>query len=494
MADTNFTTGPSQLAGSLDAGGNVYDLLSYNGCTFAPLFETKLSGTVVKDNAQRTTKFMEYTLTADGYVTLPAGATTVSPTMANLRKLLTVQGGILIYKGRGCDIEVNKISNQFDQGLPQFNTISEALGTISLSLGLRDVAWGPVPELLEFQPLGAGRSAKVQWQCKFRIPEVPPGSRSPLLQFNYETTLTYAEDGFATIAAKGTLEIPMTRGNAIGSRTVLTTADSFRILVEKRIMTAIDLNIYRVIHREFSVSRDKRTLEWAFTIEQMPHMYMPEDCVLARGTYTVRPAKAGMGLCNWLCTLRASYTVRADRPRRTAWIFFLAMLRLRMNQSGLGDFGDLDAIIQNPDNIQESPFDAHLNIARGHPLGELFLGPPSKPPRLGNADNNPGGVNTQNAFLIDFSMDEGIYLDSKTMSFSATWRLVTRFAHILLASGLWTQLPYKDERNDSLWATSMKVPSTYSKGGEEMGVMGSRSVCSGKLNSALDIIVDFGGG
>ena len=63
-------------------------------------------------------------------------------------------------------------------------------------------------------------------------------------------------------------------------------------------------------------------------------MDLPPDCPIARGTYSVRPAKVGMGLVTWLCTLRATYTVAMPSPyrspemgrRKNAWLAFLALL------------------------------------------------------------------------------------------------------------------------------------------------------------------------
>lgn len=140
VATQNFTTGPSTLP---DVG-----VLFYNGCTFSPLYETNVSGRCVKDDAQRTIMYMEYTISVDGYVTLPDGAADINGVMNNLRTMLTAQGGELRYIGRGNDIEVNVPGSKH-----------------------RDVKWGPTPELLEFQPLGAGRSAKIKWIVKVQIVE-----------------------------------------------------------------------------------------------------------------------------------------------------------------------------------------------------------------------------------------------------------------------------------------------------------------------------------
>lgn len=457
----NFTTGPAVLP---DVGE-----LSYNGCTFSPLFETKVSGNAVKDNAKRTIKYIEYTIIADGYVTLPDGATSIGPTMDTLYRLLVAQGGTLVYRGRALDIVVNAGAG----GGPVGNVLNVNFNPPAPK-PTNDVAWGPVPELLEFQPLGAGRSAKIQWKVTVRL--VPPAvagvnGSAGLLQLNYETTVTYGEDGFSSLSVKGTMEIPMTRRPNQLARGVPTTVDSFRNLLEERILKGIDLGRFRVTKRDFNVSRDKRTLEWDVMAEEKPYMDLPPDCTIARGSYSVRPAKAGPGLAIWLCTLRATYTVRADRPRRSAWLAFLALLRLRMEQAEKTDAPD--------NNGDEKPRPKIIN-----PLIDIVL--PGAGQVKGHVEKHIERVKqkqnlSKRAWLIDFSFDEGLYLDSKTVSFSATWRMTANFRDILIASGIWKKLPeggYAPGKN--LWALSMR------------DVQGSQSWLPNTLDPNLDVIIDFG--
>ena len=451
----DFTTGPALLA---DVGE-----LRYNGCVFSPLFETNVSGNIVKDNANRTTKLMEYVITADGYVTMPTGDTDINPTMNNLRKLLTAQGGALTYSGRGFDLKVN----------------SGGSG--------QDVAWGPIPKILEFQPLGGGLSAKIKWQVVVHISEAtattvttsPPGSSSrssgsitgSLLQFNYETVLTYNDDGYSSMSIRGTMEIPLTRTPSQTTRILTTTVDDYRKVIEDRLFSGIDLSRFRFVRREFSGSRDKRTMEFDIEIEEKPYMDLPPFCTVARGTYNVRPARAGAGLATWHCTLKATYTVRADVGRRAAWVTFLALLQLRMRQAERPGLTPLDGV-QNPPRTGTGVLPP-LPI-----LGPIGVSIPVLS-YLGGLFSRPSANNNRKAFLIDFSFDEGLYLDSKTVSFSATWRLTVVFADILLASGLWTKLP-ESANNSNLWAASMR------------GVSGVTSWLPNRLDPALDVIVDFG--
>lgn len=462
--DINFTTGPSKLP---DAG-----ILSYNGCLFSPLYETKLTAKIMPDDAKRITKIVEYTLTADGYVTLPSGANTIDPTMRNLRDLLTQHGGTLVYQGRGLDLVVNP------PGVVSGDRLSRRKATL-------DVQWGPVPDLVEFQPLGCGKSAKVQWKVTARVPEVD-GSAIGILQLAYETVVAYEEDGFSTISVRGVLEVPLTRGPGLDKRNPLYTADNFRGMLQKRILGSIDLSRFRITRREFPISMDKRTLTFDVQAQERPYMDLPPDCMLARGNYNVRPAKAGMGLTVWLCTLKATYTVKMNAPRRTAWAAFLTLVRLRMNSSFGFDPPKVDGTPEEPG------FFPRFFRATGRALPGLALGLINPAAGLGLAvfgvatggseDKATTGVDNPNrkVWLVDFTVDEGLCLDSKTISFSASWRLIISFQHILMASGVWVKVPETDNVETNIWAASVK------------DVSGINSWLVNKLDPTLDVVVDFG--
>ncbi len=439
----NFTTGPAALP---DVGQ-----LIYNGCTFSSLFKSEVSGQVVKDNANRTTKWMEYTISVDGVVTLPDklvglpdGQGTTTSVMQQLRFLLTAQAGSLVYKGRGNDIIVNQPSST-----------------------VRDVAWGPIPELLDFQPLGAGRSAMVKWIVKTRICDVIPNSQivGRVLQFNEETSVIYGEDGYSTLAIKGTLEIPLTRATQ-ATRTLTQTADDFRQQFMTQIAASIDLTRFRVTKRDFNVTRDKRTLEWSFAAEELPPMGLPVKTTVARGSFSFRPAKTGMGLCTWLCTMRVTYTVRKDRPRRSAWIAFLSLLRIRMNASINGVIPAVNA----PQNTQTIVL---LPLLSNTPIVFSSNNTLTAEQRALQQVRASG----TKAWLIDLNGEEGLYLDSKTVTFSASWRLITTLRGILAASGLWRYNPFDGGNN---WRTSVS------------DISGWKSWLENDLDPAQDVIVDFG--
>lgn len=498
----DFTTGPTTLP---DVGR-----LFYNGCTFGPWFVSTVSGKVVQDNAQRTTKLMEYRITVDGFVTLEEGFTDISNTMEVLQGLLQQQGGELIYEGRGFDLHVNAPG------------LSGAVKAGQYSFAVKDVAWGPVPELIDFQPLGSGHSAKIKWAVVTRVFFGNGAKGGSLLQYNVETVVSYGEDGFSSLSVRGTMEIPLTR-IAQNNRIVPTTVDSFRSELDTRLFKGIDLTRFRVVRRNYPVSRDKRTMEFDVQVEEKPYMDLPPGCTIANGSFNVRPATTGMGLANWLCTLRCSYIVKANESRRVAYWAFLALLRLRMAQSifgynlpnvgandnskswwvglfsstpGLNTVAAAAAAIDDLRTLSEMvkqyvSKDAtrkQLEDARAQNKNQKStVNPDDDLEDLWRKNINRSVLLKDsgapvNSFIVDFSFDEGLYQDSKQMSFSATWRLVTTFEFILIASGIWRKVPEKDTAGGNLWATSMK------------NVSGSNSWFNNVLTPTKDVIVDYGEG
>ena len=463
----NFTTGPAIVP---DIGR-----LSYNYCTFSPLFATSVSGEVVEDDSKRTTKITKVTLTVDGYVTLSDGMDDISPTMDTLHTLLTARGGALRYEGRGFNIVVGN---------------GQAAN--------KDLAWGPVPKMLDFQPMGGGLSAKVKWQVVVHISAANAGrgltstwrskvSLQPdeirtlnVLQFNFESSVNYAEDGFSTISMSGVLEIPLTRP-AQTVRTLEYTADDVRPIIEENAIRSIDLSRFRITQRKFDMLRDKRTITWSVTAEEKPYMDLPPNCTIARGTYDVKPARSGPGLCLWVCSLKATYTLRADVPRRQAYELFLALMQLRMAHAARGNITGTRERPRQQDTLDVVRRGVDLAVDRT--LSIITQGGWDAIQLVNTVTRTATGISRaagNRAILIDFSISEGLYLDSKTVTFSAAWRIVTTLSHILVASGLWTKVNERTASGGNLWATTVR------------DISGASSWLTNRTDPALSVIVDFG--
>lgn len=461
---------PVETVGSQTGLATLPDIgsLIYNEVKFSALFHSTASATPVSDEAKRTVKDVEITIEAEGVVTLPDGKNTTDDEMDFLRTKLSQQAGALRYRGKG-------------------------FGTLSVNWpggDSWDVAWGPEPQVLHFQPLGASRSANVSFRVVTRISQEKfaeqilgtayPKTTKIVCQYNYGITLSYDDEGYAGFRAQGTLEIPMTRTSQ-DARSVQTTVDAFR---QRWLDFQVDLTRWRPTRRNFDYSRDRRTCQWEFAAEELPSMGLPPGCTSARGTMSVRDVKLGgkgggiLTGIKWGVSLRATYTVRPDEDRNVAFLAFYALFWFRYQCSRYGKIPKL----AGAQNTLQQP------ILRGPPQG-----PPAGNVGLAGIPRDTSTIRIWNtllknaqqppaseckAFVTGFSFDEGLYLDSRTISFQASWWVITTFSALLGATGVWRWLD--GSAGGTLWAQSVK------------DIMGWRSWGANALDPKLDVVVDLG--
>lgn len=467
-----ITTGPAPLP---DIGQ-----LSYNGVQFNSLYRSEFNAKPLQDKAGRTIKYVEATLDVEATVTLPAGAKDLDPSALQIRQLLEQQGGVLIYTGNGTGgLVVNTKQNP-------------------------DVAWGPVPKLVSFKPLGQGRSAEVHWQVTTWILDIPSMPLLGVLELNFESSVSFDDEGYSIVSFKGTLEVPFNRPSP-DIRAMQLTVDNFR---ETWLNIQIDLTQFRPTRRVFQTSRDKRTIEWEFAAEELPPMGLPKYASKARGTMSVRPIRNASGrgfpqaTAMWTCTLKATYTIRKDFRADTALLLFYALLWFRMRSSQNGLFppitaGPANANQQRPnagggifsgivDAIASSGGAVGSNISfqqqfqqQGQQQQPGTLPASSFKKILASGRAQPGS-----AILTDFGFDEGLHLDSKTITFDATWMLLTSFQTLMRASGVWRWGPET--------AGTIGGNTTWSAKMQDM--MGWRSWMQNQLDPAMAYIVDMNTG
>jgi hypothetical protein len=197
------------------------------------------------DEAQRTTVYVEHSLEVEGYVVPNVVTGTTDTVLSTARKLLTAQGGALDYSDKGFgDLVVNVEAG-----------------------GVRDVSWGPHPEILEWIPLGGDGvgTCKVVWRVTTRIPECTSAvyAGAPLA-LNYEQDFSIDEAGYTTVGTSGYIEIPMTRRTQT-DRSLPDSADQYR----ERLQAAVPLG-YRRNSQDYRLSKDKRRLDFSWRDEEIP--------------------------------------------------------------------------------------------------------------------------------------------------------------------------------------------------------------------------------
>lgn len=423
--------------------------LSYNGVTWSCLYTSHLGGQQVYDRAERTISRTRWTLQVTGIVTLQTGEDTTDATLDNLRQKLSVAGATLAYQGKGFgNLTVNEVS----------------------ATGLRDVAWGPKPQVTDFRPLGASRSAYVEWTCVVEIWEQTRTTAFPVLQFNQDIGISYDEQGYSILNVRGTLEVPIYRispGSKIGN---IDSVDTYRQDWMNNVAAGIDLTRFRITRRRFDISRDRRTMEWEFVAEEIPPFGLPFGCTEARGTFSARPMKSVahiQGAKRWLCSLKATYVVQVGLPRRWALWAFLSMLQFRMSQSRHAIEPFRPAMPPRPDDSTVFPLVGIGILAYTAAWRSYFSSAATKPV----ADRQGYGTTMQ----VHFAVEEGLYLDAKQITFEAAWTLVCDVEQVVTATGVWKPCGVEDR---NAWKTSVQ------------NIMGAYSWLDNKVGA--DVIVDMG--
>lgn len=278
--------------------------ISYNGITFDPLVDSRISSRVVYDPAGRTVSYIAYTLTLEAYVSPGSyggpGGDDTDGDMERIRRLLQAAGGQLVYSDKG-------------------------FGDLSINTGnVRDVCWGPKPQLLEWLPVGSKRACKVRWQVEWHMPECSSASyQFRLMEWNYTWRVSIDADGLTTRTISGHIRIPQTRISQ-GNKTITDTADRYREALRYQIPTG-----YKREVQDFTDSPDRCRLDFTFVDRQLPTKN-PYPIGASRIDLRQRLQSAGrLQFWKWRWSLSGSVTVAAGMNPGDAWQMFLVVFAER---------------------------------------------------------------------------------------------------------------------------------------------------------------------
>lgn len=352
--------------------------LSYNGITWTALYKSKIEAIPEYARDKRSIKFQKVTLSVDGVINADddmiaiAPETTTDPLMLELRLRLLANAAPLVYSQKG-------------YGTFTVNSPDRANNTW-------DVAFGPHPELVSFQPLGEGRSALVSWKVTCHI---VPSRAEPLFQgviaFTRSDDLSYDDKGYLAYTVKGELEIAAT------VRPPFNQIDFVRDRVDSLLNPLVPIG-WKPQRRDFNYSEDNRVCNFVFAWEEMAPGGLPLACTDAGGEYVYNNTNKGFN--KWNYTLRATYYVRKDIRRNSAWLRFVLLYRNR-----------------NPIRF--------------------------------------GAANRDKVILTGLRVSEGLYSDSKRTEFEANWTVIgLALRQVLIGSSTWRRIPDSDYR---LWRAGVNI-------------------------------------
>ncbi len=275
--------------------------ISYNGYTFGEYSNVTIDADMQYDDADRTVTYHRYKLRVETTIVAEANDPSVGHHFRRVRQLLSKAGASLIidHAGFGPTLLVN---------------MSAA--------GVKDVAFGPKPRMIRWDPVGAENAVEVTWECEFCIPtcEGLGGVRfAGLAAFNYSMSFHIDDMGYTTRTTTGYLLIAMTR---VGQQ-IPDTADAYRDVV----IVPKPPNFTRSTNWQLSL--DKRRAD--FTIVdaeiQSPNAY-PPGVVRIRANHRVAWQRKDMAALSNV--ISANIMLAPGQPRGRAWEIFRSIVGSRI--------------------------------------------------------------------------------------------------------------------------------------------------------------------
>lgn len=192
------------------------------------------------------------------------------------------------------------------------------------SNGIRDVAWGPKPRVIEWNPVGHTNSVELTWEVEWTIPicdGTQPPSFSGLSSFSYGITFDIDERGYTTRVISGSLEIAMTR--PAGGRTLIDSVDRYRYKVN----FPKPVNFQRRV--SWQVSDDKRSANFTIIDSEIasPNAW-PAGVVAISASH--RAGWQRSSVARIVNTISATIEMSPNEHKSRAWMIFRAIVNKRI--------------------------------------------------------------------------------------------------------------------------------------------------------------------
>lgn len=368
-------------------------LTAYNGVEWDVNSITEISGTPVPTACGRAVKWVKYKVKVQGTVGMASQAEgkTTDDTLADMRLRLQQFGGELHCEDLG-----------FGPLIVNVPPNGPTVGTLSR---LREAAWGPKPSILSWRSMGR-HAAEVTWECELHIHDCPDAVRDRGI-VEWITSVTYAQtpSGYTTRTIDGHITVAQTRVT-VDATGLTDHADRLREQV-----TPPPLNGFRREFGPWKLSPDKCTLNFSIVDREYGPGYPPPGVTTVNFSHEAGSAQAFAG-GQFTGTFRGSYRVaRGVSPAVTAR-YFRALCDDRLDQA------------------RRTPFR-----------------PKNRPPQ------------PNNVFIRFYSASEPeVYRNTgeeTAAAFSLTYQFLATRESLILASGLWRQIPAPAGGDWTRWAASL---------------------------------------
>lgn len=177
------------------------EVSSYNGFAFPPALSSGVTVVPEYDDSGRTLKYLTIAVSVSFIVTDTTIYAFDTANQSNSSKAL------------GMEAVTKSLITRLSQPCQPLIFSAKGYGDFSVNTpgGIRDVDFGPKPQVIEMEPLGGSQAYRVEWLCVTRVPPCLRDSTGQLIQFNYSTSWGMDPAGFMIRTVEGSAEIPKTR-------------------------------------------------------------------------------------------------------------------------------------------------------------------------------------------------------------------------------------------------------------------------------------------
>lgn len=278
--------------------------ITYNGYTFGEYSHVKLSMEMVYDESDRSVLYHKHLLTVDGTIYGDATENAAGDHVLRLRRRLSKPGERLILDHAGFG------------GRLDINASSSSLST--------DVAFGPKPRIITWDPVGNTNAIEFTWQCEFCIP-ICDGSQNErnrgIAALNYQVGYRINRSGYTTRTITGYIEIAMTR---IAGGRMPDTADAYRDAIQ----AFKPVNCEREI--EWRLSADKRRADFTIIDSELetPNAYPAGVVKISASHHVAWSIGQSAQVRN---TISGTVQLAPNQARFRAWEIFRAIVFQRLS-------------------------------------------------------------------------------------------------------------------------------------------------------------------
>jgi hypothetical protein len=290
----------------IDAGS-----CSYNGWDFSLFSKTTVTVKPVLDSAKRTLSYNEHLVEVEDIIVPQSGESDVEDLVSTARRLLTARGGQLTISGKAYALDVNNPSGK-----------------------VRDVANGPVCEVVELRPIGSRMAWQLRWRCTVHIPECSQARYSGISEFTHSWNVSIDEDGYTVRSISGRLVIALTTlaSGGAGRRRPPDDADAYF----ERVVAALPPveNFRRSTTR--NMSPDRRTLDFSIVDREMePSAFLPG---ITQWTGSQEVHRDSSAWFRHTVSFRGDYTLAKGAAKTVAVTHFVQLVKSRQARLSRDDW------------------------------------------------------------------------------------------------------------------------------------------------------------